>query len=164
MKHLKKFENFNEPVNEDLFGFLSLKDKSAYNYLIEFLEGDSEEAKKIKEIYEKNFVGKSNDEIGKDKNLLDLMQKITRMGAKWAIVNKKTQKDYTFKQIQTVMEENFSRKFRGGGASSNVVGESKKHSREEMLDMLHKSEKCKYGKEELKKMSTQRLEKMCKNC
>jgi hypothetical protein len=111
MKHLKTFENFNKPVNEELFG---LGKKDAYKRTIEFLEGDSEEAKKVKEIYEKNFKGKSDSDIRKDRNLLGLMQQITALGAKWANKNKMEAKDYTFKQVQTVLEENFDRKFKGG--------------------------------------------------
>lgn len=111
MKYLKTFESFNDPVNEELFG---LGKKDAYKRTVEFLEGDSEEAKKVKEIYEKNFKGKSSSDIRKDKNLLGLIQQITRIGAKWANDNKMEAKDYSFKQIQTVLEEDFDRKFRGG--------------------------------------------------
>jgi hypothetical protein len=112
MKHLKKFENFSkDPINEELLG---LGKKDAYKKTIEFLQGDSKQSKEIKDIYEKNFKGKSDSDIRKSNNLFPLMQRITRLGAIWAKENKMDDKDYTFKQIQTVLEENFDRKFRGG--------------------------------------------------
>ena len=126
MKHLKTFESFNEPVNEELLGF-GKKDKkskkgSAYKRTIEFLKGDSDEAKKIKEIYKEKFEGKSDSDIQKDRSLLGFMKQITRLGAKWAKDNKMDAADYTFKQIQTVMREDFDRPFRGG--ADHTIGES----------------------------------------
>jgi peptide methionine sulfoxide reductase MsrA len=110
-----------EPTNE-IFG---KKDKGdAYKNTIEFVEGDSEEAKKITELYDKYLKGKDDNEIRKSPQLLKVMQHITALGAKWAKANKMEPKDYSFKQIKTVIEKDFDRKFTGG--VNVAVGESKK--------------------------------------
>lgn len=110
-----------EPV-EEIFGKKSKK--KAYQNTAEFVEGDSEEAKKAKELYDKHLKGKDDSEIRKDKNLLKVMQHITKLGAKWAKENKMEPKDYSFKQIKTVLEGDYDRAFTGG--TDVTVGESKK--------------------------------------
>lgn len=113
-----------EPV-EEIFGKKSKK--RAYQNTVEFVEGDSEEAKKAKELYEKHLKGKDDSEIRKDRNLLKIMQHITKLGAKWAKENKMEPKDYSFKQIRTVLEGDYDRAFTGG--TDVTVGESKEEDK-----------------------------------
>lgn len=114
----------NEMDNEEVLEFFGKKSsKKAYQRTVDFIEGNSEEAKKIKELYENHLKGKDDSEIRKDKNLLKVMQHITALGAKWAKANKMEAADYSFKQIRTVLEGDFDRKFTGG--TNVAVGESK---------------------------------------
>lgn len=135
-KYLDNFDKFYDSYKNDLeinekSLFKKNKDKkksgaSQYQNVIDFLEGDSEEAKKIKKLYEDEIKGKSNSELKKDKRALKAMQIISQIGAKWAKENKMAQtKDFSFKQIRTVLEGDFDRKFSGG--TNVTVGESKKN-------------------------------------
>jgi len=111
MKHLKTFESFQEPVNEEIFG---LGKKDAYKRTVEFLEGDSKEAKEIKDLYDKYLKGKSESEIEDSPRSMGVMKRITQLGTKWAKENKMDSKNYSYKQIRTVLEEDYGRKFKGG--------------------------------------------------
>jgi len=106
MKYLKTFENYDQNINEEIFGMKSA-DEKAYKRTTEFLEGDSEEAKKVKEIY------KSMKESGKA-NDTNIWKQITLLGSQWASKNKMEAKDYAFSQIRTVLEKEFDRFFKGG--------------------------------------------------
>ena len=109
MKHLKTFENYNQSINEEFFGLKSA-DEKAYKNTATFLNGDSEEAKKVKELFKK-MKPDENTPIKLDNNL---MKQITVLGAQWANKNKMIEKDYTFSQIKTVLEKEFGRNFKGG--------------------------------------------------
>jgi hypothetical protein len=85
--------------------------KNAYKRTVEFLEGDSAEAKEILKML------KAIEDSGKpmrDPANLKMMQKITATGVKWAKANNMDADDYTFKQLQTVYKKDFDRKFTGG--------------------------------------------------
>lgn len=122
--HLKTFESFEhnsvEPIDE-IFG-----GKKDYKAVADFLEGDSPEAAKIKDWYDKYIKGLSDKEIRKSPRAKGVMQQITKLGHKWAKENKMAQpKDFSFKQIQTVLEEDYDRKFVGG--TDVTIGESKEN-------------------------------------
>lgn len=120
MKHLKRFESFSdENTNE---GWFSGKD--AYKRTVEFLDGDSEEAKQIKAIYKEI---KDSGKSDRDTENLERMKKITAIGQQWAKANKMDVQDYAYSSIRTVLEEDFQRKFKGGPDLN--VGESKKYPR-----------------------------------
>lgn len=127
MKHLKKFESFSVPVetNEGIGDIFS--GKAAYKRTVEFLDGGSEEAKEIKNIYKeiKDSVQKGDKEFS-DENK-DRMKRITSIGAKWANANKMEAKDYAYSSIKTVLEEDYQRKFKGGPDLN--IGESKRYRR-----------------------------------
>jgi hypothetical protein len=125
MKHLKKFESFS-PINEEegLKDFFKGADEKAYKKTVDFINGDSEEAKKIKELYkgvERDKDGKALAESAKNKQIV---KDITRLGVSWASKNRMDSADYTYKQIDTVMQKDFSRAFKGG--ANLTVGESLK--------------------------------------
>ena len=133
LKHLKKFEAFDiesdiENKNESIF---RRKDKdsgkSAYKNVADFIEGDSEEAKKIKSYYDKYIKGLSDSEIKNSPRAKGVMKQITSLGQKWARENKMAQpKDFSFKQIRTVLEGDYERGFKGG--TDVTIGESKKEN------------------------------------
>ena len=137
MKNIKRFEDFvsesYEMKNEKFFGFGKDKGEKkkrpsgsgAYKNTIEFLEGDSDEAKKVMEYYNEYIKGKEDSELRKDSVALRVIAQITRLGAKWAKDNKMTPKDYNYSNIRTVLEEKFDRKFHGGG--DLTIGESLKN-------------------------------------
>ena len=68
MKHLKTFENYNQSINEEFFGLKSA-DEKAYKNTATFLNGDSEEAKKVKELFKK-MKPDENTPIKLDNNLM----------------------------------------------------------------------------------------------
>lgn len=118
MKHLKTFENFSKDTYTDLekvdeiFGFG--KKGSAYQRTIDFVEGDSDEAKEVIELYNKFLKGKKESELRGNPQALKVMKAITKIGMKYAKENKLDSQDYTYKQIRTVLEKDFDRKFKGG--------------------------------------------------
>ena len=117
MKHIKKFENFE--INEEILGFGKGAGEKAYQLTANFLEGDSNEAKEVKDLYNKI---KESGKPERDPENLRTMQKITAIGAKWANANKMDSRDYSYSQIKTVLEKDWDRFFKGGVNTS--VGES----------------------------------------
>lgn len=105
-------ENIDEDDEELEEGLKDLfSSKGAYKRTVEFLEGDSPEAKEILNML------KAIEDSGKpmrDPANLKMMQKITATGVKWAKANNMDADDYTFKQLQTVYKKDFDRKFTGG--------------------------------------------------
>lgn len=99
----------------------------AYSRTIEYIEGDSEEAKKSKEYYEKYLKDVTDSEIRKSTKLLKITQQITNLGFKWARKNKMTPKDYSYREVKTVLEEDYNRVTHGG--PNLMVGESKKNKK-----------------------------------
>lgn len=133
-----------EEIEESFFKRKGKKSgSSAYKNTIDFIEGDSEEAKKIKDYYDKYLKDKSDSDIKNNNGLLKLIGIINNLGAKWAKANKMDSRDYTFKQIRTVLEGDFDRKFTGG--TNVTVGESK------VNEMLKTSQdvKVSFGGEDL---------------
>lgn len=124
MKHLKRFESFSTPeeTNEGIRDIFS--GKSAYKRTVEFIDGDSAEAKEIKNIYKeiKDSGKPETDPVNRSR-----MIKITSLGQKWANANNMEAKDYAYSSIKTVLEEDYSRKFKGG-VNTNI-GESKRYGR-----------------------------------
>jgi len=114
MKYLKTFETFE--INEEIFGFGKSAEKKAYQRTIDFLEGNSPESKKVKELYEEL---KSSGKEDRDPQSLRIMQEISRIGNIWANKMKLDSKDYAFSQIKTVLEGDWSRFFKGGGGLSS---------------------------------------------
>jgi hypothetical protein len=110
MKYLKTFENYNQGINEEIFGIGKSADEKAYKLTADFLNGDSEEAKKVKELFKKM----KPDEKTPIKIDTNIMKQITLLGSQWANKNKMEAKDYAFSQIRTVLEKDFSRIFKGG--------------------------------------------------
>ncbi len=106
---MEEIQDEDEIVEEGLRDMLGLTDKSAYKAQIAFLDGDSEEAKQITQLF-KTII----DDQGKVKNDAAVAQKITRLGDIWARKNKMIGKDYNFSMLKTVMESDYGRKFRGG--------------------------------------------------
>lgn len=136
-----EFESIELPTEEEIneiFGKKKDKGKSAYKNTAKFVEGDSEEAKKVKEHYDKYLKGKEDSEIKKDSKLLKIMQHITQLGAKWAKENKMEPKDYSFKQIRTVLEGDYDRVFTGG--TDVTVGESKETEETTEKEVVAESE------------------------
>jgi len=122
MKYLKKFESFSgEETNEGIGDFFS--GKGAYKRTVEFIDGDSEESKQIKEIYKEIKDSKKSETDPENKSR---MIKITALGQQWAKANKMDAQDYAYSSIRTVLEEDYARRFKGGPDLN--IGESKKYS------------------------------------
>lgn len=134
MKYIKTFESFSPVNEEEEFLKKFLTGESAYKETAEFLDSDSEEAKKVKEIYSE--IKKQAEEDGEFKDgkvqlsaknerdpfYLQRMKAITNLGKKWGDANKMDPKFFGYSQIKTVLEKDFDRYFRGGAELPGTKG------------------------------------------
>lgn len=118
MKHLKTFESFQQINEEEFIGAVKdmLSGKSAYKTTIKYLESKSKEAEEAINLW------KEIKDSGKPaKQQLDKVDRINRLGRKWAEANKMSGNDYDYKAVDTVMNGEWGRKFHGG--TNVTVGE-----------------------------------------
>lgn len=104
-----KYKKDDAKVEEGIKDFMS--GKSAYKAQAKFLEGSSDEAKKVKKLYSE--IVKSKKKLS-DPEVKQKALNITKLGAMFARKNKLIEKDYSYSQLKTVLDENYSRAFKGG--------------------------------------------------
>lgn len=126
MKYIKTFESFS-PVNEEEEAFSIKKlisGESAYKSTINFLNDKNTKAKfggsdvvisdKVKELWQQIKDSKKSE---RDPSNLKIIQSITSLGKSWAEQNKKTktENEYGYNAVDTVMKSDYGRDYRGGG-------------------------------------------------
>lgn len=112
MKHLKTFESFSS-INEEEELFTAVKDmlsgKSAYKTTIAYLDSKSKEAEEAIKIWQE-----IKDSGKPAKEQLDKVDRINRLGRKWAEANKMDGNDYDYNHVDLVMKGDWGRKYHGG--------------------------------------------------